>query len=283
MSLALNIQLVIFDWAGTTIDFGCFAPTDAFIRGFAAFGIAVTIDEVRGPMGQHKRDHVRAMFQHADIANRWRSTNNREWCESDVEAVYEEVGRLQLAAIPANCSLVPGLLSVIDSLRSRGLKIAGNTGYFREAAEICYRIALQQGYQPDYMICADEVPQGRPAPWMVFRAMEALNIYPSAKVIKVGDTVADVHEGCNAGAWSVAVTDSSSEMGLTLDEWTRLTEVERDSRRSAIRDKMFQAGAHAVIYTLSELPSLIDIINHSMSSGGKFVVPTRLQYPTTSH
>ena len=62
------------------------------------------------------------------------------------------------------------------------------------------------------------MPAGRPAPWMIFRCMEALNVYPPAAVVKVGDTVIDIEDGLNAGAWSVGVVDSSNEMSLTAAE-----------------------------------------------------------------
>ena len=42
---------IIFDWAGTTVDYGCFAPVKAFIEAFEQFGITPTLEEVRKPMG----------------------------------------------------------------------------------------------------------------------------------------------------------------------------------------------------------------------------------------
>ena len=36
------IQAVIFDWAGTTVDYGCFAPVQAFQEAFAHHGVPAT-------------------------------------------------------------------------------------------------------------------------------------------------------------------------------------------------------------------------------------------------
>lgn len=44
------IQAVIFDWAGTTVDYGCFAPVQAFQEAFAHHGVPVTLEETRKPM-----------------------------------------------------------------------------------------------------------------------------------------------------------------------------------------------------------------------------------------
>ncbi|MGL4876645.1 MAG: phosphonoacetaldehyde hydrolase, partial [Paraclostridium dentum] len=57
-----NIEAVIFDWAGTTVDYGCFAPVRAFIEVFEEYGISPTIDETREPMGMLKWDHIKTMM-----------------------------------------------------------------------------------------------------------------------------------------------------------------------------------------------------------------------------
>ena len=59
--MSRKIEAVIFDWAGTTVDYGCFAPVQAFITAFEEYGITPTFDEVREPMGMLKRDHIRTM------------------------------------------------------------------------------------------------------------------------------------------------------------------------------------------------------------------------------
>ena len=62
---------VIFDWAGTTVDYGCFAPVQAFADAFGEYGIRPTMDEIRGPMGMLKRDHVRTMLEMERISREW--------------------------------------------------------------------------------------------------------------------------------------------------------------------------------------------------------------------
>ena len=63
-----KIEAVIFDWAGTTVDFGSTAPVQAFIEAFGKFGIAPTLEEVREPMGMPKWDHIHKMMQMDRIA-----------------------------------------------------------------------------------------------------------------------------------------------------------------------------------------------------------------------
>lgn len=262
-----KIRLVVLDWAGTAVDFGCFAPVDAFVRVFTDRGVEVSVAEARQPMGLHKKDHIREMLSQAPLAERWRVVRGRDWTEADVEELYEAAGPMQLAAIGPNSAPVPGVVDAVKELRKTGVHLAGTTGYFLEAATACFAAAKAHGYELDANICADEVPQGRPAPWMIFRHMERFGVYPPSTVLKVGDTVADIAEGRNAGAWSYGVIDSSSEVGLSQADFDRLTEAERDGLRQRVREKFIAAGAHGTINTMAELVPLVESLNRQLSSG----------------
>ncbi len=262
-----EIKLVVFDWAGTTIDFGCVAPAGAFVAAFAAKGVTVTVAEARGPMGLHKKDHIRAMLRTENVAAKWRAAAGRDWSESDVEALYRDVTPRQVAAAKLYSALIPGVIEVVTALRASGIKIAATTGYFHEAAAVVLDSGRRQGYSPDFAICADDVPAGRPAPWMIFRCLEALNVYPPSAVVKVGDTVIDIEDGLNAGCWSVGVIDSSNEMGLSEAEWNALAPAEKESRRERVRVRYSAAGAHACLNTLGELPAWIDGLSVKLAGG----------------
>ena len=259
----LAIKLVVFDWAGTTIDFGSCAPAGAFVAAFASRGVPVSLTEARGPMGLHKKDHIRAMLRTPAVGERWRATIGREWGEEDVEELYRDVTPRQIEAAGLYSTLISGVLDTVARLREHGILIASTTGYFRAAADVVIEAGKRQGYSPDFTICADDVPAGRPAPWMIFRAMEALNVYPPSAVVKVGDTVVDIEDGLNAGAWSVGVVDSSNEMGLSEADFTALPADEKAARRAAVRARFSAVGAHAVIDVLADLPPLVDKLSGS--------------------
>jgi phosphonoacetaldehyde hydrolase len=251
------IRLVIFDWAGTTVDFGSCAPAGAFVEAFARMGVPVSIAEARAPMGLHKKEHLRVMLREPALDKRWQELRGKPWNEADIDELYRLVTPLQIEAAARHADLTPGLLETVAALRNGRIKIGATTGYFREAAKACAQAAAKQGYVPDCSICADDVPVGRPAPWMIFRVMEALNVYPPSAVVKVGDTVVDIEDGLNAGVWSIGVIDSSNVMGLSANEFAALSETERDDRRAQVREVFRKAGAHGTVNTLSELPGII--------------------------
>lgn len=255
-----KIQLVIFDWAGTTIDHGCFAPISAFIKAFEACGVELTPQQARGPMGLHKQDHIRSLFQIPEIAAQWKKAHQKSWTESDVEHIYETFMPMQVKEALNYTDFVPGLCETISLLRERGIKIGSTTGYPRIVAEPILEIASARGYSPDFSMCADEVPAGRPAPWMIYRNMEALNVFPPDSVIKVGDTVPDIEAGLNAGTWTVGLTQTGSEVGLTIAEFEALNNEQQQERLQVAETKLKNAGAHFVIPTLNTLPEIIENI-----------------------
>jgi phosphonoacetaldehyde hydrolase len=263
------IRAVVFDWAGTTQDHGVFAPTSVFVDVFARRGIEVTEAEAREPMGLYKLDHIRAITAMPAVAERWLAANGGPVTEDDVLAMFADFGPLQEAAIARHAQLVDGTLDVVAELRRRDIRIGSTTGYMRAAAAIAIEEAARQGYLPDAIACADEVPAGRPAPWMLLRVIEQLGVYPPAAVVKVGDTRVDIDEGRNAGAWSVGVTASGNYVARTaealaaLDATTRAAEVQR--AEAILRTQ----GAHAVIDTVADLIPVIDAIEARLAEGAR--------------
>lgn len=65
------IKTVIFDWAGTTVDFGCMAPVHAFRNAFLEKGIQLTDKEIREPMGKLKWDHIQQLLSLPSVKKQW--------------------------------------------------------------------------------------------------------------------------------------------------------------------------------------------------------------------
>jgi phosphonoacetaldehyde hydrolase len=85
--------------------------------------------------------------------------------------------------------------------------------------------------------------------------------------VKVGDTISDMKEGVNAGVWTVGVIVGSSEMGLSLNEYTSLPELDKQNLISKTADTFMKNGADFTVKTIEELPELIDTINLLISEG----------------
>lgn len=254
-----NIEAVIFDWAGTTVDYGCFAPVQVFVEVFRHVGIEPTMDEVRKPMGMLKRDHIKTMLQMDRIHGLWLEKYGREVTEEDIDEMYSYYEEKLLSILNQYAEPKPYVLDVIDGLRKMGIKIGSTTGYTDEMMAIVTREAKAAGYEPDAWFSPNAVGNmGRPYPFMVFKNMEVLKISDVRNVIKVGDTVSDIKEGKNAGAISVGVLEGSSEMALTEAEYEALSENEKEELLTKVTERFKEAGADYVIRNMGELIPLIE-------------------------
>ncbi len=262
-----QITACIFDWAGTTVDFGCFAPLHVFLEIFKRRGIDITVEEARGPMGMLKIDHVRALCSLPRVALLWRERFGALPNEPDVASLYADFEPALYSLLPDYATPIPGVPSVVRTLRDRGIAIGSTTGYTRAMMDIVAPAAALAGYAPDCIVAADEVPAGRPAPWMIFRVCEQLKTFPMHRVVKIGDTVADIGEGVNASAWSVGVIVGSSEMGLTAHDYEQLDPAEKIEVCTVVKNRFLSHGAHFVIDTMEELPELVDTINGLLAQG----------------
>ena len=255
------VDAVIFDWAGTTVDYGCFAPVRAFMATFEQAGVAPTVEETRKPMGMLKIDHIRTMLKMPRIHDEWTRVHGAEPTEADVQALYEPYEQMLLASLDNYAEPKPYVLEAVDALRAAGAAIGSTTGYNDKMMEIVTREAAKRGYAPDFTVTPDGAGgKGRPYPYMVFRNMEALGCADVRRVAKVGDTVADIEEGKNAGVITVGVVDGSSVMAMSREEFEGLSDAEREAARERVARTFREAGADAVIHDFRELPALLEAL-----------------------
>ncbi|MBX7257699.1 MAG: phosphonoacetaldehyde hydrolase [Candidatus Hydrogenedentes bacterium] len=261
------VKAVVFDWAGTTVDFGCCAPANVFVDLFNSHGIAVTSEQAREPMGIHKKDHIRILLKMEPIAAQWEKKTGARPTEKDVESLFAEFVPRQVETIAKHADIIPGALETIAAFRAKGIKIGSTTGYNGEMMAVLTPLAAKAGYTPDTMVSVSDVPEGRPSPWMALEAVKRMNVYPLEACVKVGDTPADIGEGLNAGMWSVGLVDHGNEVGLTAAEFAALSPEDRAAKCAKARQRLVSCGAHFVIDTIAQLPATIDEINCLLARG----------------
>jgi len=273
-----GIAGVIFDWAGTTVDFGCFAPTVSIVEAFARRGVALTLHEARGPMGLEKRDHLRRLLADPGISARWTEATGAAPARGDAETLYEDLEPRLLQAVTRHAALIPGTKELTDELRTWGIKIGSTTGYLRPLMDILISEAAQQGFSPDAVVCPSDVPAGRPFPWMCFLNAMKLEVYPPRRMVKIGDTSADMQEGLNAGMWTIGVTLSGNEIGLTEAELGALQPDERSALVHEAERRLRAAGAHYVTESVGTCRAVLARIEERLMRG-EHPSPERMHEP----
>lgn len=125
----MNTKLVILDWAGTTVDYGCFAPVHAFALAFRTAGLDPTPDEIRAPMGMLKRDHIRTMLAMPRLKAQWAARCGQDPDEGAVEKIYGVFEDSLMESLSDYAAPKPGTVETTARLREMGIQIGSTTGY----------------------------------------------------------------------------------------------------------------------------------------------------------
>lgn len=253
-----KFDAVIFDWAGTTVDYGSFAPVRTFMEVFREYGVEPTVEEIRKPMGMLKFDHIRTMLNMPRIQNCWKEVHGQEPSERDAQAMYAIFEEKLMEILDRYTEPKPDTLRAVAKLRKMGIAIGSTTGYTDKMMAVVVPAAKAKGYEPDAWFSPDSTGQkGRPYPYMIFKNMEALGLSDVRRVLKVGDTTSDIKEGKSAGVLTAGVIIGSSQMGLSQEEFESLTEEEKEEKCKAVEKNFLEAGADQVFRTLNELAEFV--------------------------
>jgi phosphonoacetaldehyde hydrolase len=262
-----RVKAVIFDWAGTVVDYGSLAPMGAFVETFAEFGVTITIAEARGPMGMAKRPHIAAIMAAPRVTEAWTKRHGHPPTDADIDAVYAAFVPKNLAVAARYANLIPGAAEVVAELRRNGVKIGSSTGYTREIMAEILPVAAAQGFKPDSLVCTGDTPDGRPTPFMLYKTLLDLKVWPAWSVIKVDDTEVGIAEGLNGGAWTVGVSVSGNCFGLSREDAAALAPADFHERRKAAVKTLEGAGAHYVIDSVADLRPIVQKIEDRLARG----------------
>lgn len=265
-----RLQAAILDWSGTTTDKYVIAPAVVFKDVFNKYGVDITMEEAREPMGLKKDLHIKALTEMPSVKEKWNKVYKRNPTQEDVDNMFEDFVPMQLECLPKYTELLPETIRVVEKLRNNyNLKIGITTGFTRKMVDVLLDASKEQGFVPDVNVAGDEVENGaRPSPHMVYKNMDLLGVNKNHFVVKVDDTVSGVGEAVNAGCWGVGIARYSNYMNINSYEFEKnLHRDEINKKLIVSRDKLKKSGAHYVIDTLDDLPDVIDDINMRLKNG----------------
>ena len=189
----------------------------------------------------------------------WRRRFRSEPQDWDVDTLYDDFEPMLLALLARGTEVKPYVADTIAELRRRGYCIGSTTGYTNIMMKSVVKAAAAQGYEADFWITPDSVSGfGRPYPYMIFRNMEHFKWQQTSQVLKVGDTVTDILEGKHAGVKTAGIVVGSSVMGLSREEYDRLTEGERQAACEQARAVYEEAGADYVLHDIRDILSIAE-------------------------
>ncbi len=192
MDRKLAADLVAFDMGGTTVRDEGVVPY-AIRRALEPLGIRPSEEDIAAIRGASKRQAVAALIHSA--------TGEHRHAEVAVDEAYQRfVAALHAAYAEGPLAEAPGASETFAWLRENGAKVALTTGFDRATRDLILRRLGWDDGRLDAVVAAEEVPSGRPAPYMLFRAMEQTGVQSVHRLAVVGDTAFDLQAGTNAGA-----------------------------------------------------------------------------------
>lgn len=262
-----TIAAVVFDWAGTMIDFGSRAPVLAMLQVFEEAGLPVTEAAVRRHMGMAKREHLAAILAEPQAAAAWTAARGARATEADLDHLMERLEPAMQTAASACAELIPGAAAEAARLRAAGVRIGSTTGYTRSMMEPIAAAASAQGYSPDALVCAGETAQGRPTPLMLWRALAELECWPVHRCVAVDDAVVGIEAGVNAGLWTVGVVASGNGVGLDAAAYAALPAAERLQRLTPVIAAFSAAGVDIIIESVADFARAHAVIEEAITDG----------------
>jgi len=216
----MPLKLVVLDIGGTLIaDHG--EVPDAMLGAFARHGLTVTPQEFSEWRGASKRTMVRHF-----VAREKKS-------EALIEPIYADFTQTVTKAYE-KVQPIAGAEQALKDLQAMNLILATTTGF---DGPLTKSILSRLGWQHYFVgsITSDDVTDGRPAPYMLFRAMEAAHVNETAQVMAVGDTPLDLQAANNAG------------LGAAIGVYSG----------AATEDRLRKERNSGVLPSVAELPGLI--------------------------
>lgn len=259
-----KIKLVVFDWAGTTVDYASSASMHVLADVFEKARVPIPKNRINAYMGMEKKEQIRLLLSEEPTDARWQEAYRRPRSEEDVERIYKNFEKELHDIVVSYSDPIPGVVDTVKALRRSGLKIGSTTCCSAQMMEQVLLHAKERGYEPDCVVTLDDIDYSRATPFMIFECMRRLHVYPPTAVVKVGDTLVDMEEGKNAGAWSIGILTGSNLLGLSEEEYYGLDPHELQILKDRAKAQYKKAGADLVIDSVMELPGAIETINARM-------------------
>jgi phosphonatase-like hydrolase len=203
------IDLVVFDMAGTTIQDNGGMVLTSLVDAARGLDLPSTPEELNAMMGMDKREVFTILAERRYPAG---SDDAKDLAGAALASFIESMR----ATYSRTLAPIPGAEETFAFLRERGIKVATDTGFDAVIGGMILDRLNWRGRLVDTAVFSTEVARGRPAPYMIFEAMQRLGVLDVRRVIKIGDSPADLEEGANAGCGEVIGVLSGAHTAATL-------------------------------------------------------------------
>jgi phosphonatase-like hydrolase len=213
----------VFDLGGTTIHDRGEVPA-AFAATVREAGLALDPEALTALRGASKYEVLRQLLAGPEQ-------------QAQLDHVYRRFqADLMSRLARAQPLSIPGVREAFEELRAADIRLAVTSGFDRRVVDVVLG-AVDWADLLDAQVCSEDVARGRPAPFMIFRAMERSGVLDVRQIAVVGDTVRDMAAGWNAGvSYRVAVlTGAHTRATLSAAPHTHIVDSVADVPRLVLQ------------------------------------------------
>ena len=216
-----RIQMVVFDLAGTTVQDDA-AVSGSLYQAAIEFGLNTTHEEILRSIGTNKihlYQYLIAKSKGRDISFKDFEGEKDPSTHEEALKVFKRYTEIMIECYRNDLEPMPGAEEAFAWCHQNDIYVATDTGFHRDVNQaIMEGLGWLDRKLVDISVCVEDVPNhiGRPAPFMIFHAMQSLGVQSVRSVIKVGDMPADMLEGYNAGCAGIVGVGSGP---LPNEEW----------------------------------------------------------------
>jgi phosphonatase-like hydrolase len=158
---------------------------------------------------------------------------------AELSLLYHKfLSQLQISYEKLPVNSFPFAEELFTMLHHHQILVVFNTGYNRSTAELLLeKVKWKPRVNYDLLVTSSEVNNGRPSPDMIIRAMAMLGLKKPDKIVKIGDSCADILEG------------HAAQCGMVIGITTGAQQ----------REDLQKVRPHFIIDSLREVPALLNL------------------------
>lgn len=251
-----KIDAVIFDLAGTVIDFGSMATIQSMKKIFADKKIILKNETIKEDMGINKKKHIIKILNKKIVKKKWLKIYKKRISQNDLDNMSKKFDLYLVKYVKENLNVIPNAQKIFKILKKNNIKTAVTTGYSKKIVKIIINYLKKNNINFDNIVCDDDVRNGRPYPEMCKKNLKKLNVRPK-NVIKIDDSVSGVIEGKKSNLISIGLIFTGIQFGFSYRKFKEIENKKKNILRNMAKDKFLKAGANFVVNDLYEFESFL--------------------------
>jgi phosphonoacetaldehyde hydrolase len=263
-----SLNSVILGLSGTIADPYSLAPTKALRHTFAVDDVPITWEEARIPDVRYHSENIKEVLYQSQVYRRWCDIKLSPPDQSTCIRLFDRYMKILPQYLQEYNQIIPGSQHTIQLLQnSYQMRVGIVSDLDSKYMDTMNDEIQKQGICADaYAGNQDDTPIS--TPFKLYKLLTQLDVCPIQSVVKVSSTVSGIQEGLQAGCWTVAVTRYCNYLGInTYNANDSLTDPDIQQKNTKAINKFVDIGAHYVIDTINDLPSVIDDINERLQDG----------------